>query len=115
MLLDKLSLSRCSVKLGHWKIGSYCSVLAGMIEKRVPIDKWNSFKAEKIIAFLGKATNKTVGQQVSIPVRVVNKGCGGKHELGVGFDLFDNYEMDKNNLVYEQEMLFLSMLRRRLN
>ncbi|XP_063726357.1 uncharacterized protein LOC134854160 isoform X2 [Symsagittifera roscoffensis] len=79
--VDKLSLSRCSVTLGRWKIGSYCSVLTGMIEQRVPIDKWNNFIAEKIIAILGKATNETVGQQVSIPVRVVNIGREGKHEL----------------------------------
>ena len=99
------------------KIGSYCGFIAHEVEKHFQpyIDNWNNFEADKVISILEKATNKSVGDPVSIPVKVVDKGCEGRHETGVGFDQFENDDLNKKNPDFDLEMWFFSFQRRREN
>ena len=99
------------------KIGSYCGWIANKVEKSFQpyINNWNNFEADKIISILGKPMNKSVGDPVTIPVRVVNKVSEAEHEMKVGFYQFDNDDLKKSNPEDEQEMRFFSFLRRVMN
>ena len=92
-VLDEESVSQCNTMLVGLKIGSYCGTIASKAEENFQpvLDIWSNFEADTMITILEQATNKKVGDPVSIPVRVVNEVRDGKHETaGVEFDQFES-------------------------
>ncbi|XP_063723744.1 uncharacterized protein LOC134851543 isoform X2 [Symsagittifera roscoffensis] len=74
-VIDEVSVSQCDIMLVGLKIGSYCGTVASIVEENFQpvLDKWSNFEADTMITILEQATNKKVGDPVSIPVRVVNE------------------------------------------
>jgi len=65
--VDNLDVSDCDIKLGgRIKIGSYCSIIRGLLKSAVQqyLDKWTTFEAPKLVEKVEAKLKKKVGEEI---------------------------------------------------